>query len=96
MLLYNATWEVLSQPLVLHSALAAACHLLLTTNLNFTSDDDGIPDSEDGDDDGDGVPDSEDNDDDNDGVPDAEDFEGRQKSAENPGRVEVEVPRDVD
>jgi len=43
---------------------------------DLAKDDDGIPDSEDGDDDGDGVPDSEDNDDDNDGVPDDEDFEG--------------------
>ena len=69
--------------------------LALKANLNSTSDDDGIPDSEDGDDDGDGVPDAEDNDDDNDGIPDDEDFEGRQRECrENPGRVNVEVPRD--
>merc|ERR1719471_2581303 len=43
---------------------------------DLAKDDDGIPDSEDGDDDGDGVPDHIDNDDDNDGVPDSEDFEG--------------------
>ena len=54
-------------------------------NLNSTSDDDGIPDSEDGDDDGDGVPDAEDNDDDNDGIPDSEDFEGRQSAERTPG-----------
>merc|ERR1711971_1220798 len=42
---------------------------------DLAKDNDGVPDSEDGDDDGDGVPDSEDNDD-NDGVPDDEDFEG--------------------
>merc|ERR1739842_150017 len=33
---------------------------------DLAKDNDGVPDSEDGDDDGDGVPDSEDNDDDND------------------------------
>ena len=65
-------------------------------NLNSTSDDDGIPDSEDGDDDGDGVPDAEDNDDDNDGIPDSEDFEGRQSAERTPGEWSWSSARPLD
>ena len=81
--MYTATptlWEVLSEPSSASLCAGTACNLLPKANLNSTSDDDGIPDSEDGDDDGDGVPDAEDNDDDNDGIPDSEDMEGRQSA----------------